>query len=141
MTMTLTARIPKTTIPHGVKSYIYYNLHKSCWSVMQDGLVVGHAKELFLDASEFRVRPGGHRKVLQEKRKNVHAFVVTNGIVSLSSYGPEDLGADSKFRQVKYNPYKAGHFVYADTGEKAETAPVVMMRADRTVWAVERVSL
>jgi hypothetical protein len=108
---------------------------------MQNGLVVGHAKDLFLDESEFRVRPAGHRKVLQEKRKNVHAFVVTNGIVSLSSYGPEDLGADKKFRQVKYNPYKAGHFIYADTGEKAEKASVVMMRADRTVWAVENISL
>jgi hypothetical protein len=105
---------------------------------MQGGLVVGHAKDLFLDASEFRVRKGGRKKVIKDKRKNVHAFVIGN-IVSLSSYGKDDVGAGYSYRQVKYNPYKNETFVYADTGEPCLNANIVMMREDRTVWAVDSI--
>jgi hypothetical protein len=114
-----------------MKTYIYYNLHKSIWSLMVGGKVVGHEKSVVVTNVEFRVRPGGHKRVLEQKRKNVHAFVIGK----IPEFGVV-LSSEAKLRQVKYNPYKADHFYFADTNEKAERARLVEMRADRTVWAL-----
>jgi hypothetical protein len=37
--------------------------------------------------------------------------------------------------QLSYNPYKGAHFYRKDTGEVVESARVVELRPDRTVWA------
>ena len=54
---------------------VYRNLRKNEFSVMQDGLVVGHTKDISLQRCQFIVRQSGHQKFLQTGRKNVHAFV------------------------------------------------------------------
>jgi hypothetical protein len=76
------------------------------FSIMQKGLVVAHADEVVLQDVTFRVSNAGRNRVLDEKRKNVHAFAV--GTLSESKevrdrtmeYGVE----------VTYNPYNANHF-------------------------------
>ena len=59
----------------------YFNLHKKCWSVIacegeHKGRVIAHCDEMQLTDVNFRVSESGRRRVLREKRKNVHAFVI-----------------------------------------------------------------
>ena len=56
------------------KVEVYWNLHKKIWSVRHKGRVVGHMKTVDLYNVEWVVQPAGRRRVLQEGRKNVHAF-------------------------------------------------------------------
>ena len=61
---------------YGKKTYIYWNLHKLTFSIMQNQKVVGHSNQLYLSDVEFRVRERGRQKVLKDRVENVHAFVV-----------------------------------------------------------------
>jgi hypothetical protein len=92
---------------------IYFNLHKMCLSVRSKGLVIKHADQITLSNVTFKVREGGRQRVIKEKKKNVHAFVKGMEI---------DKAASDKGRRVSYNPYKAGHFYYVDSGEPVYTA-------------------
>lgn len=63
----------------GVLAYVYRNLMRrdGVWySIMQRGVVVGHAREILLADVRFVVREGGRQRVLETGRKNVHAFAV-----------------------------------------------------------------
>lgn len=94
---------------------VYRNLHGNAghrYSLLQDGLVVAHADNLVLDGVTFKVNEAGRQRVLVEKRKNVHAFIV--GYVAESC---GDLPA-----RVSYNPYKAGTFMAEAPGMDAHPA-------------------
>jgi hypothetical protein len=54
---------------------------------MHNGRIVGYAEAVILTDVEFRVRESGRQRVLRERRKNVHAFVV--GSCELSAMGYE----------------------------------------------------
>jgi len=97
---------------------------------MQNGLVVDHAEAVTISNAKFVVRPAGRAKVLAEKRKNVHAFVV--GELTRLGYANEPLA-----ERISYNPYKAGHFIKAVTGDKVDKASLVMLKSDRSVWALD----
>ena len=88
----------------GERVFVYRNLHKKCYSVksMKTGRVIAHVDSIDLVDVSFRVSQSGRKRVLKEKRKNVHAGVV--GYVSCSS------GVDSAI-SVTYNPYKFDSFV------------------------------
>jgi len=60
----------------GDRVMVYYNLHKHTFSVSRNGRVITHADYVKLNDVEFRVRQGGREKVLKDKRKNVHSFVI-----------------------------------------------------------------
>ncbi len=57
------------------KVRVYRNLHKDCISVKQGGLVRCHATNVVLKDCKFIVSEAGQRRVRNEKKKNVHAFV------------------------------------------------------------------
>ena len=64
----------------GGRVRVYRNLARDSYSVMamegpDKGRVVAWAKEVFLDDVKFVVRESGRQRVLNERRKNVHAFV------------------------------------------------------------------
>tara|TARA_B100001123_G_scaffold26722_2_gene28803 strand:+ start:881 stop:1261 length:381 start_codon:yes stop_codon:yes gene_type:complete len=94
------------------KVFVYKNLHKDCWSVKQDGLVKAHTKSINLWDCSFRVNAKGRAKVLEEKRKNVHAGIV--------GYIDENEMAMTFGTAVTYNPYKYSTFV-----EKGTEDPVI----------------
>ena len=94
------------------KVFVYKNLHKDCWSVKQDGLVKAHTKSINLWDCSFRVNAKGRAKVLEEKRKNVHAGIV--------GYIDENQMAMTFGTAVTYNPYKYSTFV-----EKGTEEPVI----------------
>lgn len=89
----------------GSKWYSVTQHHKDVW------LVVAHVKELMLVNARFYVSQKGRERVLREKKKNIHAYVI--GTISLSGAmgrGPED-GLHIK---AEYNPYKSPYFTTKD---------------------------
>lgn len=82
---------------------VYRNLNKPgvVYSIQQAGLIVGHATELHLKDVTFTVNEAGRQRVLKEKRKNVHAFIVGH----VTEHPEPVYGA-----KVKYNPYKGPTF-------------------------------
>lgn len=110
-----------------IKIDVYKNLHKDIWSVRNrsTGKVIAHKKLVHVMDASFVVQPSGRKKVLDEKRKNVHAFVRGN----LSTQITKTL----YWRPVTYNPYKADYFYYKDTGEKVTSAKQALLNEDG-VW-------
>lgn len=111
------------------KTYVYFNLHKHVWSVMVRGIVQRHAPMVLIKDADFVVRPAGHAKVLRDRAKNVHAFVRGTD-VSDQHFMTVDEGV-----QLSYNPYRGPHFYRKDTGEVVESAGLVVLKSDKTVWA------
>jgi len=87
---------------------VYRNLHTGLWSVKQ-GTVLFHTKCIFLKDVTFPVNEKVRQRVIANKRKEVHAFVMGFFL------GAEDVSlfdAYSRGRQeVTYNPYKNEAFV------------------------------
>lgn len=96
---------------------VYRNLHRGCWSVMQNGLVAFHCSHLSLANCTFRVNEKGRKRVIRNKRKEVHAFVsgripysVGFSDVDFSEWPVHD-------HRVTYNPYLCGSFLVDDEPE------------------------
>ena len=112
------------------KTYVYFNLHKHVWSVMVRGIVQRHATNVCIKDADFVVRPAGHAKVIRERRKNVHSFVRGTDVAI-----GDVVTCVGEAIQLSYNPYKGAHFYRKDTGEVVESAEIVELRPDKTVWA------
>lgn len=94
---------------------VYWNLHKKCFSVKQKGKVVAHTNYVELIYPSYRVSQSGRKRVLMERRKNVHAYAVgyvakTPNTSIFSGYG----------KPVRYDPYKNENFVQRENGNWAE---------------------
>ena len=99
-----------------MKVDIYRNLNipkdDPCkWSVLDrsnrkvvDRVQTAHVKDV-----KFVVQPAGRKRVLEEKRKNVHAFI--RGELT------DDRFMAVGLIKVIYNPYESDHFIRTDTGE------------------------
>lgn len=108
----------------------YWNLHKKCWSVMdaKTRKVIKHLQELTLFDCQFKVSEAGRQRVIRERKKNVHAFVV--GRLSEGNTQP---GA----RPVRYNPYETTHFMCE--GKPLKGAYCTQLHSDKTVTCLEPV--
>jgi len=106
------------------KVRVYRNLHKDCISVKQDGLVRCHATNVVLKDCKFIVSEAGQRRVRNEKKKNVHAFVEGYVVDARRSLELLDFGWSS----VYYDPYSTDHWqltnvphnAWVDTAEWAD---------------------
>lgn len=84
---------------------IYRNLHHGlAFSIMENGRVIERLENLEAWGATFTVSEKGRQRVLREKQKNVHAFVV------VERYRAIRRNVDGMAR-IGYNPYEAGHFV------------------------------
>lgn len=115
-----------------MKVFVYFNLHKKCWSVKalegpSKGRVIQHAATIALRNVTFKVSEAGRQRVLRERKKNVHAGAVGYTIPLVYSFHPAD-----DLIKVSYNPYKAGHFVNKETNEPVHTAQFAYLN-DKTV--------
>ena len=92
---------------------VYKNLARGCYSIQQGGIVRCHAKRLGMYDCQLRVSEAGRQRVLRDKRKNVHAFVVgkLSSLVRSSSYSTT----------LRYNPYESGSFIASN---QYHTGPV-----------------
>lgn len=95
---------------------VYWNLHKDCFSIAENGKPVRHATRVVLRDARFVVQRGGYEKTVAEHVKRVHAMV--RGTV----VADEATGAGVA---VTYNPYRADHFQVRATGARIDSAPVV----------------
>ena len=105
-----------------IKVALYFNLHKKVFSIKamegeNKGRVIGHAANVFLRDCTFKVNEGGRQRVLKEKRKNVHAYVIGT---LMSTDESTIIG-----KPVYYNPYKVSSFVTAFDHEPIHYAEYV----------------
>jgi len=121
----------------------YWNLHRHCWSLKalegpDKGRVKYHASAFQLTDCQFRVSEAGRQRVLREKRKNVHAYVVGRlaGWVDLDGDQGQwgtDCPGEAEGVPVTYNPYRAPTF------ESADLLRTPMQAAPRVVAVGRRV--
>ena len=120
---------PRYEIDFSKKVFVYKNLHRDCWSIKQGGLVKAHATELYLWDCAFQVNKKGRERVLAEKRKNVHAYII--GYLSDWVMGSWDaINPPDIQERVSYNPYLHETFVRTET--KAPCFTALNVRADET---------
>ncbi len=106
---------------------VYRNLNKDMYSVQCRegklyGKVIAHCDAIDLIDPQFIVRETGRQKVIETRKKNVHAFVVGQ-LAAASNWQPQyDIGGwpakmdhdDTMFADfVSYNPYVYKTFVYS----------------------------
>lgn len=100
---------PLTVNLEGQKVQVYRNLNNGLLSIQQNGLVVAHVPSCNLLNVVFKVQGGGRKRVLEQRRKNVHAYAV-------GTYTEAPQTGD---QAVTYCPYKAAHFY-----RRADDSPV-----------------
>lgn len=115
-----------------MKVFVYYNLHKHCWSLKalegpDKGRVVAHANTVILTDCTFKVSQAGRKRVLSEKRKNVHAGVI--GVLECYDQDETVVFNTAISMPVTYNPYKFETFVNAVTNEPILNSRRVLMVA------------
>jgi hypothetical protein len=137
-----------------MKVFVYFNLHRKLWSVKalegpNKGLVIGHASYLDLVNVTWKVSEAGRQRVLNEKKKNVHAGAVgtlesalwerTLHYVSLSGertrYTSRLLHDSGAPVRVSYNPFKGSTFVNVDDGSALLKSDCAYFTPNRRVYA------
>lgn len=103
---------------------VYWNFHKKMFSVMFKGRVAYHITDINLKDVRFVVRQSGREKVLREKKKNVHAFVVGK----IATYEECQFAYGVYFQEdIQYNPYTRDSFYNVETDKPIYTAGVVAL--------------
>ena len=117
-------------IEEGTPVRIYWNLHRGCysvqvkqwpkiagasyWSVDQTKpkrwLLWGHCMHVDINEPRFKVSKAGNKRVREEGKKNVHAFVKGTWTKGWNPY-PQD------WVPVHYNPYKYTDFMLGQNVE------------------------
>jgi hypothetical protein len=92
---------------------VYWNLHRREFSIKsleepKRGIVVDYSSTVLLRAATPRVSESGRRRVLRDRKRNVHAGI--RG--TLVSIAPQEFDG----RQVRYNPYEDDTFVFTIGG-------------------------
>lgn len=110
----------------GRKVFVYFNLHKKCWSVksLDTNRVMLHCNTVTLRDATFRVSEPGRLRVNAEGRKNVHAGI-QGYIVRYSDYSGHDGGGHG----IRYNPYEFHTFVTTEGGTPMHGAKFVSLMA------------
>lgn len=105
-----------------MKADVYRNLHKGLMSIRSRethnyGRVAAHSNYIRMRDCVFVVNERGRQKVIETKRKNVHAFI-RGTITRAMGYHvdtkqiptPSTQGVDA-YTEVTYNPYSCDKFV------------------------------
>ena len=95
---------------------VYYNFRRKLFSVQakvnNKWVVVEHTNNIVLRNAIFNVSEAGRQRVLKQKRKNVHAFIIGERFPFIpKSFVYRD--------EISYNPYKGPNFVIANQPEKS----------------------
>lgn len=132
-----------------MKVKVYFNLHNFKWSIKcaKTGLVVGHASGVILKDVTQAVSQAGRERVLREKKKNVHAYLVGEliHVSEFTSFRDRNYSIESTLgvdgcpffiHEITYNPYKYDCFVMKQNDTmKVEHAKFVEMTGDKRVFA------
>ena len=101
------------------KVRVYRNLHRDCYSVKQGGIVRCHAENVTLRSCQFIVSKAGQRRVRDEQKKNVHAFIEgyvvdtreTDQKVDGHLTDQQIENGETRWDAVYYNPYTCDTFI------------------------------
>lgn len=115
-----------------MKVFVYYNLHKHCYSIKSlegktRGKVIDYRDEVDLVNVEFRVSEKGRQRVLKEQKKNVHAGVVGELV--------NPMAVAKELKQMYYNPYVTETFVEMKTNKPVKKAEYALLK-DKKIFAV-----
>ena len=121
---------------------VYRNLHKTLedgtkvYSVKNDkGIVEDHVTEIAIAKPILRVGPKGNKRVRDEKRKNVHAYIQGRRMRVSVIDDPHTGIPQGQWQKITYNPYKHKRFVLVrDESVAVREAWFVEVRRDG-VWA------
>lgn len=126
----------KRDLTQGQRVRVYYNLHKKCYSIISkiEGrwLLVAHAERVTLHNAKTIVSQAGRNRVLESKRKNVHAYI-EGDFYTMSDMIPANMqamGAGSLY----YNPYEVDCFVDKDSRKEVKTAKLVHMQDRKAIY-------
>jgi hypothetical protein len=81
--------------------FVYWNLHKDLYSLRYKTKVIEHPEGLYLTNCELRVQPGGRKRVLETRRKNVHAGIAANSFLAIN-----DDHMFLGYRVITYDSYR-----------------------------------
>lgn len=99
----------------GMKVDVYRNLHHGGYSIRcsRTKMVLARCESVLINQCTFRVSEAGRKKVLETKRKSVHAYIT--GIFVTAD---ESLSDHSEMtRVIYYNPYETNLFTDITTME------------------------
>ena len=99
-----------------------------------DGRLLASAREVRLSGVEFLVRESGRRRMLENGRRNIHAYAVG----TLVDYvHPEEPRSLERFtgRPVSYNPYQQGSFVDDETSNPVAAADLAHFDETGVIYA------
>jgi len=127
-----------------MKVFVYFNLHRKCFSIKalegpNKGRVVAHRDDVLLFDGTFKVSEAGRQRVLRERKKNVHAGVVGQW----DNTGIDTSTHDRVLRYgsaITYNPYKYDSFVHLYGEHPCKTGRLVALtvsenkRSHINVW-------
>lgn len=127
------------TVEMNQKVNCFWNIHDNVFSLQsrieergkKRNLVCSHGNAIVLTDVKFSVNERLRQQVLREQQKNIHAYVkgVYKGIAKPFQFGKNKNG----MREAYYNPYKVDSFIDKDTGEKLESAELVLL-IDKKVY-------
>jgi hypothetical protein len=109
----------------------YWNLHKNTYSVMamegeNKGRVIRYDNLINLENASFKVSEAGRQRVLRDRVKNVHAFVIGDMVDSPWKESTCDRG-------VTYNPYMRGEFYERKGGLGVASADRVRLGVNKMI--------
>lgn len=104
-----------------VKIYRCLNRTGKTFSVMQDGLVVGHVQNISLRDVKFKVNRSGKARCLETGQRNVHAFV--EGVITDKSVSPSGVRA-----RVSYSPFSEKGFILSGTTMEVNSAKLLTIK-------------
>lgn len=123
-----------------MKVFVYWNLHKSVWSVKalegpDKGRVIGRKRNVLLADVTGKVSEAGRQRVLREGRKNVHAGLVGT-LASLDDQHGQNVATGTEWigDTITYNPRKYTSFVHTVDESKFEGSAYALLTADRRVF-------
>jgi hypothetical protein len=112
---------------------IYRNLHKNCFSVLKYDRekkgyrLYAHVDEAIISQVKTKVSEAGRRRVLKEKSKNVHAFILAKSFSPLPS-GTLRLIPHAYPDELYYNPYTTEQFINKTSGQPVTSHTSVMLK-------------
>ncbi|MDT0160444.1 hypothetical protein [Bacillus sp. AG4(2022)] len=87
----------------------------------KSGLVVAHGDSFKVTDVTCKVREGGRQRVIKDKRKNVHAFLI-------ATYAGECNFDTGEMTELYYDPYTLDAFINRATGKVATEADTVWFK-------------
>ena len=103
---------------------VHFNLHTHLWSVValegeRKGRVIAHESHVTLTDCTFKVSETQRQRVIRDKCRSVHAYVVGHWEGGKSNATHAPVGA----QRFTYNPYRSGSFhVAGNVSREVKTA-------------------